>query len=114
MRRGAWLVGTVVVFGGAALLGGLWPRTSTSMPDAIRIPIVAPNPQRVPSDAALFRHGTHGQFSCYGCHPTLFPRHLAGFTHAQMKGGRLCAACHDGKVAFSITGAPCARCHVPN
>jgi c(7)-type cytochrome triheme protein len=98
----------VVVLAFAFAVGLTWP--TTAMPDAVRIPIVEPTPGRIP--AALFRHGTHAQFTCYACHPSIFPRERVGFTHAEMQTDRFCAACHDGSGAFAIANAPCERCHV--
>lgn len=106
MRRGHLIVFAVAFAGGFSM-------SATAMPDGVRIPIVDPQPERVPEAAALFRHGRHAQFNCYACHPTLFPRRRAGFTHADMEGGRLCAACHDGDGAFAVADAECGRCHVP-
>jgi c(7)-type cytochrome triheme protein len=104
-------VAIALLLGVAASLGLAWP--TAAMPDAVRIPIVTPAPGRIPAAAALFRHGTHGQFTCYACHPSLFPKERVGFTHADMQTGRFCAACHDGAGAFAIADAPCERCHVP-
>ena len=100
----------VVVALGIALIGGLsW--STVAMPDAVRIPVLTPREGTPPP--ALFRHGRHAHLSCYGCHPSLFPKRREGFTHADMEGGRLCAACHDGGGAFAIPDVPCERCHVP-
>ena len=107
-----WLSkGLAGAFVAAFALGVSLP--TIAMPDAVRIPILEPVPDRIPAPAALFRHGTHAQVGCYGCHPTLFPKDRVGFTHADMQGGRLCAACHDGTKAFAIADARCERCHVP-
>ena len=103
-------VAIVVVLAFAFAIGVAW--SGAAMPDAVRIPIVTPTPGRVPAAAALFRHGTHAQFSCYGCHPSLFPRERVGFTHADMQAGRFCGACHDGRGAFAIADAECESCHV--
>ncbi len=94
----------------AAAIGLVVP--TSAMPDAVRIPIVTPTPGRVPAAAALFRHGTHAQFGCYGCHPSIFPRERVGFTHADMQSGRFCGACHDGAGAFAIPDVACETCHV--
>ena len=51
-------------------------------------------------------------FGCYACHPSVFPQALVGFTHAEMREGQFCGRCHDGRTAFAIPGATCARCHV--
>jgi c(7)-type cytochrome triheme protein len=98
-----------IALASAFAIGMSWP--TTAMPDAVRIPIVTPTPGRTPAAAALFRHGTHGQFSCMGCHPSIFPRERVGFTHADMQAGRFCGACHDGRGAFAIADAACEECH---
>jgi c(7)-type cytochrome triheme protein len=94
-------------------LGAGLAASAIGMPDQVRIPIVSPTPGRVPAPAALFGHGTHGQFACYACHPTIFPRQRVGFTHAEMHAGRFCAACHDGVGADAIAQMRCEACHVP-
>jgi c(7)-type cytochrome triheme protein len=97
----------------ALAVGVASSRDTVAMPNAIRIPVVEPHPNGFPAAAALFRHSSHAQLSCYACHPGVFPRHRLGFTHQQMEGGRFCAACHEGHGAFEMAGAPCERCHVP-
>ncbi|MCA9711502.1 MAG: hypothetical protein KDK70_37030 [Myxococcales bacterium] len=111
MRR--WLVFAwfALVLAFAVVVGS--PRPTTSMPDAVRIPVVEPHPGGIPAAAALFRHTTHAQLNCYACHPSVFPRHRMGFSHRQMSAGEFCGGCHDGRGAFSVAGAPCERCHVP-
>jgi c(7)-type cytochrome triheme protein len=61
--------------------------------------------------AASFSHRTHQSFGCYACHPSVFPQALVGFTHEEMREGRFCGRCHDGRTSFAIAGAACARCH---
>lgn len=80
-------------------------------PAVLRIPRRNPNAAPVPAPA-LFSHRTHGSFGCYACHPSVFPQTLVGFTHAEMREGQFCGRCHDGRTAFAIPGASCARCHV--
>lgn len=89
----------------AGLLGA-----PAAMPDVVRIPIVRAHPPGLPG--AIFRHGDHGNFMCHACHPALFPTERVGFTHDDLRAGRLCAHCHDGAAAWAIDGADCERCHV--
>ena len=103
--RGVW--GLLAL---AFALGLSW--SATAMPDAVRIPPLVSRGDTGPPPA-LFRHGRHTHVSCLGCHPTLFPQRREGFTHADMEGGRLCVACHDGGGAFAIAEVPCERCHAP-
>jgi c(7)-type cytochrome triheme protein len=62
--------------------------------------------------ATLFSHQKHlaAEPNCNACHPALF---VAGYnkptTMAEMKQGKSCGACHNGKAAFSIDS--CAKCH---
>lgn len=109
MKRTLATAGFVMVF----LLGLVSSRSTTAMPDTVRIPTVRPHPNGIPPAAALFRHTTHAQLNCYACHPSLFPRYREGFTHEHMDAGRFCGGCHDGASAFAIAGSPCERCHVP-
>ena len=96
----------------AVALTLVW-RPARSMPDAVRIPIVEPHPPGAPPDAARFLHGRHDQFSCSACHPALFPKWRAGFTHRDMNEGRFCGVCHDGSAAQAIASMECLSCHVP-
>lgn len=102
-----------------ALLGlvlaafGAWAPAVASMPDAVRIPPLSPHPGGIPAAPALFRHSTHAQTTCYGCHPSVFPRSPLGFTHAAMQAGEFCGSCHDGRAAFAVATAKCEACHVP-
>jgi c(7)-type cytochrome triheme protein len=82
-----------------------------SFPALVRIP--RHNPAVPYPPRALFSHRTHESFGCYACHPSVFPQQtLVAFTHQEMTQGRYCGHCHDGRTAFAIPGAACARCHV--
>jgi c(7)-type cytochrome triheme protein len=88
------------------------PVIGAAYPSALRIPRKqAAHAPAIP--AALFSHRTHGTFGCFTCHPSVFPQAPLGFTHGDMTEGRFCGRCHDGRVAFAVTGAACAGCHVP-
>jgi c(7)-type cytochrome triheme protein len=95
-----------------AVAWATWLGTASPMPDTVRIPPIEARPKGSPIPPALFRHGTHGQYGCYACHPSLFPQHPEGFTHAQMDGGAFCGACHDGLAAFAVRETQCEACHV--
>jgi c(7)-type cytochrome triheme protein len=59
-----------------------------------------------------FNHDAHGaMFSCDRCHPEVFPmkRGGSGMTMAPMYQGKLCGACHNGRMAFS--SQDCTKCH---
>jgi c(7)-type cytochrome triheme protein len=103
-RWSGWLALAAAVFISALALGAAYPAV-------LRIPRRDPNAAPVPAPA-LFSHRTHGSFGCYACHPGVFPQSLVGFTHAEMREGQFCGRCHDGRIAFAIAGAACARCHV--
>lgn len=107
LRRYPWGSALAIAIGA---LGAWWAPAASSMPDTVPIPILEPRPGGVPT-GAVFRHHSHRQYVCYACHPTLFPRSRVGFTHAQMRQGRYCGACHDGGVAFSTQTGPCESCH---
>ena len=104
-RWSAWLAAAAAMFISALALGAAY------YPAVLRIPRRNPNAAPVPAPA-LFSHRTHGSFGCYACHPSVFPQALVGFTHAEMREGQFCGRCHDGRTAFAIPGATCARCHV--
>jgi c(7)-type cytochrome triheme protein len=80
-----------------------------SVPDSVRIPVVE---AREAPTAALFSHWAHNQYSCYACHPSLFPTKKKAFTHADIASGKYCGACHDGKRAWRIADIECELCHV--
>jgi len=99
-----------------------WPGVALVLATAIAAAAAYPAVLRIPRrDAgrmaalpeAMFSHRTHGAIGCFGCHPSTFPQAAVGFTHDDMNKGRFCGRCHDGRVAFAIAGAACARCHVP-
>jgi len=59
-----------------------------------------------------FSHKKHlaAEPNCNACHPALFAAgHNKPATMAEMKRGKSCGACHNGKAAFSID--KCASCH---
>lgn len=62
-----------------------------------------------------FSHAAHvdgAGLKCQQCHAKLFTnaRQHKPVTMAQMRQGKSCGACHDGKTAFSVTGN-CKDCH---
>ncbi len=46
---------------------------------------------------------------CNDCHTKIFPMKKGTLNLADMKAGKSCGACHDGKKAFAVT--ECAKCH---
>ena len=101
--RSRRLAGLLAVLLSSVALGAAFPAV-------LRIPrknagVTVPPP-------AMFSHRTHQTFGCYACHPTVFPQAPVGFTHAEMREGKFCGRCHDGRASFAIEGAPCGRCHV--
>lgn len=64
----------------------------------------------------VFVHKAHVQgqkLKCAVCHTNLFAKKReAKITKAEHSGDKFCAACHNGKKAFSMTAkADCAKCH---
>ncbi len=51
------------------------------------------------------------QLKCVDCHskPKLFEMKKLPLIMADMKAGKSCGSCHDGKKAFGVT--ECAKCH---
>jgi c(7)-type cytochrome triheme protein len=86
------------------------PIFAVNAPQDVRIPPLAQRSKPVP---ALFSHWLHGARACYTCHPSVFPQGLQGFTHPDMREGRFCGNCHDGRRAQPITSMRCEGCHVP-
>ena len=56
------------------------------------------------------KHADAG-LKCKDCHPALFKMKKGGdkMTMADMKAGKSCGTCHDGKKAFAVS--ECAKCH---
>lgn len=104
-RRRGFLIGLVILAVGAPVIGAAFP-------SAVRIPRrQTTHPNSLP--AALFSHRTHGSLVCFACHPSTFPQAPVAFTHVDMKQGRFCGHCHDGRTAFAVSVTPCGICHVP-
>ncbi|MBJ6727556.1 cytochrome c3 family protein [Geomesophilobacter sediminis] len=59
-----------------------------------------------------FSHDYHlKKYKCQDCHTKLFPYNTATkFTMNDMAQGKSCGGCHNGKAAFTTTGA-CYKCH---
>lgn len=102
-----WLIGLT-----AAGLCAL-PLMALGFPAVLRIPKAKVHPPGAPEAAALFSHRAHGQFTCYACHPSVFPQARLAFTHEEMNRGERCGRCHDGSRATAINLMPCASCHEP-
>lgn len=61
----------------------------------------------------VFSHWSHRLFyECRACHNGLFKpeRGTNGISHAAMRDGRLCGACHNGSIAFG-SNETCEKCH---
>jgi c(7)-type cytochrome triheme protein len=100
-----------LVVAGAAVLASA---ASLAMPVIVRIPIVKPHGAADPTQAGIFSHWQHDQYSCFACHPTLFPKARQGFTHDDMDEGKFCGSCHNGQSAPPASGerAVCrSSCH---
>src|SRR5262249_59395142 len=61
------------------------------------------------SVAASFRHDANHEAACGRCHPTAAAARAVDVIETPKKAA--CAPCHDGKMAFKMTGHACARCH---
>jgi c(7)-type cytochrome triheme protein len=64
-----------------------------------------------------FSHENHTEkkgLKCAECHPKVFKMKAGGdtVTMADIKAGKFCGTCHDGKKAFDATAADsCPKCH---
>jgi c(7)-type cytochrome triheme protein len=104
LRRGRWLAGL------AALLSFATPILAVNAPQDVRLP---PLKERTTPVSALFSHWGHNSQHCYSCHPSVFPQAPLGFTHQDMREGRYCGSCHDGRAAKAIRSMSCEACHAP-
>ncbi|WP_141322982.1 c(7)-type cytochrome triheme domain-containing protein [Myxococcus sp. AB025B] len=86
------------------------PILAVNAPQDVRLPPLKERKAPVP---ALFSHWAHDSQRCYSCHPGVFPQAPLGFTHQDMREGRYCGSCHDGRAAKAPSSMRCEACHVP-
>lgn len=104
LRRWRWPLALGVL---ALSVTPLW--ALNNVPQSVRIPSVKERAKPAP---AVFSHWEHDQLQCFACHPGTFPQAPKGFTHQDMKEGRYCASCHDGRATTAIKEMRCEVCHV--
>lgn len=92
----------------AALVAAAAPVLAVNAPERVAIPR---SKERRSPPPAVFSHWAHDRLQCYGCHPAVFPQGRVAFTHEQMREGRYCGACHDGRAATAISSLGCEACH---
>jgi c(7)-type cytochrome triheme protein len=64
---------------------------------------------------AVFPHWIHRiRFKCYACHPTIFEMKAGAnaITMDEIREGKFCGTCHNGKIAWEVSFDTCNRCHV--
>ena len=70
-------------------------------------------PEMVP--ISVFSHWQHRmRFTCNVCHPAIFPMKAEDVPPIKMdeiKAGKACGACHNGRGAFASSISTCVRCH---
>lgn len=90
------------------------PVLGAAVPDRVAVPIVKAHDDSDPLEPGVFSHWRHDQFRCYACHPTIFPQAKRGFTHADMRRGAFCGACHNGRLAWRVDDdrIECESCHL--
>ncbi|NOK23773.1 c(7)-type cytochrome triheme domain-containing protein [Corallococcus carmarthensis] len=101
-RGGWWRAGLAI------LLLFTTPIFAVNSPQDVRLP---PLKERAAPAPALFSHWGHGSMYCYSCHPGTFPQARLGFTHQDMREGRYCGRCHDGRAARAQSSMSCEACH---
>lgn len=63
---------------------------------------------------AKFPHWVHRMnFKCYVCHEAIFQMKAGAdnVTMDDVREGKFCGVCHNGKTAFQVTFETCPRCH---
>ncbi len=74
---------------------------------------VAPErPEQMP--LAVFPHWAHRlRFKCNVCHPGLYPMKAGetAITMDEIAEQKSCGVCHNGRIAWGVSLATCARCH---
>lgn len=95
----------------AALLAVALLAAFAAAPDGVRL---RRGSEKRPKDlpTATFFHSAHGTLQCYGCHPGIFTSPRPRVTHKEMKQGRYCGACHNGRSAVDVKKLECRSCHV--
>jgi c(7)-type cytochrome triheme protein len=98
----------------------------------IVVPVMGATPGTIPGDVqyertegneseisafppAIFPHWVHRiNYRCDACHDSLFEmKHgVTPVSMDLMKQGKVCGACHNGKLAFNSDFKNCNRCHV--
>ena len=84
------------------------PTLAVGAPQDVRIPQLK---ARAVPPPARFSHWRHNTQYCFSCHPALFAMAPAGFTHEEMRAGKACGACHDGRAAAAVAAMTCEGCH---
>jgi len=108
-------VGMIALLG-LALAGAGSAQTLPRLPGQYLFPASKDSPGPV-----VFNHRTHvnpQHPNCLSCHPLLFsilnpgkPADGLAMTHKEMRRGKDCGVCHNGKVAFATKGTKCITCH---
>jgi c(7)-type cytochrome triheme protein len=112
MRRRSWtiLMALLVGFASGALA------TGQDLPRLPQEKVLAQSPDS--PGKVTFLHASHvgSKPDCTQCHPKLFsiaksstPAPSERITHAKMEKGKMCGACHNGKVSFGFDD--CTTCH---
>jgi c(7)-type cytochrome triheme protein len=63
---------------------------------------------------AAFPHWVHRMnFKCYVCHEAIFQMKEGAddISMDEVREGKYCGVCHNGKTAFQVTFETCPRCH---
>ena len=87
---------------------------ATAAPGDVKLKRGGPVPaETVP--VTTFSHWKHRmRFTCDVCHPALFPMkadEVAPITMDEIKAGKACGVCHNGKGAWASSVDTCNRCH---
>jgi c(7)-type cytochrome triheme protein len=89
------------------------PVLAAAYPAALRVPRLPAARADASFPRALFSHRVHAASGCYACHPSTFPQAPLAFGHDDMKRGRACGRCHDGRGAVAVESLACGACHAP-
>jgi len=115
-RRCRWMASVGVLALGLALAAAARAQTLPRLPGQFLFPAKgSPGP-------VVFVHSSHvdqQRPNCLSCHTRLFsilkpgtPTDGLAMGHEQMRQGKNCGACHNGKAAFASTdGTKCMTCH---
>ena len=111
--RGVAAFVLMCLLGATALRDGKAVLAQAAPGDVILKRTSSESPAELP--LSIFPHWRHREFfTCNVCHPAIFPMKSreTAVTMDDIKQGKLCGVCHNGRIAWGVSVGTCNRCHV--